>query len=153
MWLALLPLALASAPSPLDSATSVHAQGGVLNAWHATDLDVATRDRLWDDYVAWAATQGYAPSRKRQQMPWQKVRWQRFERGDEAVELQIRRKKQAGGWWVQVIPKTPGALFSSRGAQGAGPTHATRRAQPCCRVRLPRKSRLPSPTPLWRRMA
>lgn len=101
------------AESPLASAATV--EFGVwrptaVTALHpASDLTVRERDRLWVTYVKWLEGAGYLPARPNHSVPWRRARWQRFEREDGPIELEIRKRHRHGAWEVLILPRGGGS--------------------------------------------
>ena len=72
---------------------------------HPSPSPSAERDRLYVQYRKWLTEQGYVPVHRDHKAPWQRVRWQRFENEDGAVDLEVRRNKKLDAWSVWLVPR------------------------------------------------
>ena len=99
------PRAEAWLHSPLAEGDKVRFHPWAVQVLHPSPSPSAERDRLYVQYSKWLTTEGYIPVHRDHKMPWQRVRWQRFENEEGAVDLEVRRNKKLDAWSVWVIPR------------------------------------------------
>lgn len=99
------PRAEAWAHSPLASDDRLVFHPWSVQVVHPSASPSAERDRLYVQYRKWLTAQGYVPVHRDHKAPWQRVRWQRFENEDRAVDLEVRRNKKLDAWSVWLVPR------------------------------------------------
>jgi hypothetical protein len=99
------PRAEAWSHSPLIDGDHVLFHPWSVQIVHPSPSPRAERDRLFVQYSKWLTAQGYIPVHRDHKAPWQRLRWQRFENEEGAVDLDVRRNKKLDAWSVWVVPR------------------------------------------------
>jgi hypothetical protein len=99
------PRAEAWARAPLAEADRLLVHPWAVQVVHPSPPPSSERDRLYVQYSKWLTSQGYIPVHRDHKAPWQRVRWQRFENEEGALDLEVRRNRKLDAWSVWVVPR------------------------------------------------